>query len=58
MLVNFVQGEVVVFKRLALGADPSNNSQSPMRHDHHHHAVRVFQFGVFGELNDGVFNRL
>lgn len=49
MSVNVVQGEVVVVagRRLALAVDPDNSSQFPMRHDHHHHAVRVFEFGVF-----------
>lgn len=47
MSVNVVQGEVVIRRHHALAVDPGNSSQFPMRHDHHHHAVCVFEFGVF-----------
>lgn len=47
MSVNIVQVEVVIRRHLALAVDPGNSSQFPMRHDHHHHTVRVFELGVF-----------
>lgn len=56
--VKVLQGEVIICRHLALAVDTGNSSQFPMRHDHHHHAVRVFEFGVFREVEDGGFNRL
>lgn len=43
MSVNVVQAEDIILGTV----DPKNSSQFPMRHDHHHHAVCVLEFGVF-----------
>lgn len=43
MSVNVVQWEDIILGTV----DPENSFQFSMRHDHHHHAVCVLEFGVF-----------
>lgn len=56
MFVNVVDGELIWF--LSFAVDSEDSSQFPVRHDDHQHTVRVFEFWMFRELNNGFINCL
>lgn len=56
IFVNFVNREFIWLILSVI--DSKDKSSFPVRHDHHKHAVCVFEFRVCGKLTQSLFNIL